>query len=142
MDKKFTIDGREYAAYELSNEQMVSLIKNDTKACSDDRDFLLDKVLDRFERTLCPKSGETNDDVFARCFSDYVNRCPNDFKRTASAMARDHRYLQNEMFKVFLEFVKKLAQNCEEGCYDPRNKYAAETSKKIIDFFKEIDYPY
>ena len=35
-----------------------------------------------------------------------------------------------------------FAENCENGWFDPRNKYAAETSKKIIDYFKEIDYPY
>ena len=40
---KFTIDGREYEDYQLSNEQMVSLIKNDTKACSDDRDWKVSK---------------------------------------------------------------------------------------------------
>jgi hypothetical protein len=54
----------------------------------------------------------------------------------------EHRYLQNEMFKVCLEYIKKLADNCEKGYYDPRNEYAAETSKKIIDYFKEINYPY
>jgi hypothetical protein len=54
----------------------------------------------------------------------------------------EHRYLQNEMFKVCLEYIKQLAENCENGWYDPRNKYACETSKKIIDYFKEIDYPY
>ena len=138
---KFTIDGREYEDYQLSNEQIVKLLDNGSWGHTEFT-FLMKQVYNRFKSNLCPKSGETNDDVFARFFSDYVNRCPNNFKRAASVMARDHRYLQNEMFKVFLEFVKKLAQNCEEGCYDPRNKYAAETSKKIIDFFKEIDYPY
>jgi hypothetical protein len=46
------------------------------------------------------------------------------------------------MFKVCLEYIKVLAENCEKGWYDPRNKYAAETSKEIIDHLKEIDYPY
>ena len=57
-------------------------------------------------------------------------------------MCREHRYLQNEMFKVCLEYIKELANCYECGRFDPRNQYAAETSKKIIDYFKEIDYPY
>jgi hypothetical protein len=57
-------------------------------------------------------------------------------------MCREHRYLQNEMFKVCFEFIKMLAENCENGRFDPRNEYAAQTSKKIIDYLKEIDYPY
>ena len=58
--KKFTIDGREYESYQLSNEQILSLIK-DTKTCSEDRDFLMEKVLERFEYDLCPKCGEKTD---------------------------------------------------------------------------------
>jgi len=38
---KFTVDGRELEAYQLSNRQMVDLIKNDTKAASEERDYLM-----------------------------------------------------------------------------------------------------
>lgn len=138
---KFTIDGREYEDYQLSNEQIVELLDNGSWGDTEFT-FLMKQVYNRFKYNLCAKSDETNDDVFARFFSNYVNRCPNDFERAAKAMGRDHRYLQNEMFKVFMSYVKILAENCEIGAYDPRNEYAAETSKKIIDFFKEIDYPY
>jgi hypothetical protein len=139
--RKFVIDGREYETYELSNEQMVRLANS--KELSDaDKAFIKDKIVERFMNDCCARCGEDNNDVFARQFSDYVNRCPNDFKKAAKRMSMEHRYLQNEMFKVCLEYIKKLAENCENGYYDPRNKYAAETSKKIIDFFNEIDYPY
>ena len=140
--KKFTIDGREYESYQLSNEQIVRLIKDDSKACSEDRDFLMEKVLERFEYDLCKRGGETSDDVFARFFGNFVNGKLHSKKHVAEMMCREHRYLQNEMFKVCLEYIKKLAENCEKGWFDPRNKYAVETSKKIIDYFKEIDYPY
>lgn len=140
--KKFTIDGREYESYQLSNEQILRLIKDDTKACSEDRDFLMEKVLVRFEYDLCPKCGENTDDVFARFFGNFVNGKLRSKKHVAEVMCREHRYLQNEMFKVCLEYIKKLAENCEKGWFDPRNQYAAQTSKKIIDYFKEIDYPY
>ena len=138
---KFTIDGREYEAWELSNEQIVKLIEEEPNG-SEKRNALTEIMIGRFKSDLCAKGGETRDDVFARFFSNYVNRCPNNFKKAAKAMGREHRYLQNEMFKVFLEYIKTLAENCESGCYDGRNKYAVETSKKIIDFFKEVDWPY
>jgi len=138
--KKFMIDGREYESYQLSNEQIVRLIKSD--AYAEDRDFLMKKVLERFEYDLCPKAGENNDDVFVRFFGNFVNGRMNNQKHVAEMMCREHRYLQNEMFKVCLEYIKALAENCENGYFDPRNQYAAQTSKKIIDHFKEIDYPY
>ena len=140
--KKFTIDGREYESYQLSNEQILRLIKDDTKACSEDRDFLMEKVLERFEYDLCPRSGENDDDVFARFFGNFVNGKLHSKEHVAEMMCREHRYLQNEMFKVCLEYIKLLAENYEKGFYDGRNQYAAQTSKKIIDNFKEINYPY
>ena len=143
MDKKFTIDGREYEDYQLSNEQIVKLIEGDTLMGSE-KSFLMEKVYQRFKYDLCPRKneGEDDDDVFARFFGNFVNGKCHNKKKVAEKMCREHRYLQNEMFKVCLEYIKKLADNCENGWFDPRNKYAAETSKKIIDFFKEIDYPY
>jgi len=139
--KKFTIDGREYSIYELSNEQIVRLIKeNNVTPC--DHDLLIEETIRRFENDLCKRGGETADDVFVRFFSSFVNGRLNSKKHVAEMMCREHRYLQNEMFKVCLEYIKLLAENCEKGWFDPRNQYAAETSKKIIDYFKEIDYPY
>lgn len=139
--KKFTIDGREYSIYELSNEQIVRLIKeNNVTPC--DHDLLIEETIRRFENDLCKRGGETADDAFVRFFSSFVNGRLNSKKHVAEMMCREHRYLQNEMFKVCLEYIKLLAENCEKGWFDPRNKYAVETSKKIIDYFKEIDYPY
>lgn len=140
-ERKFNIDGREYASYELSNGQIARLIEDDPYA-SDDKEFLMDVVFNRFRSDLCPKCGENTDDVFARFFGNFVNGKLHSKKHVAEVMCREHRYLQNEMFKVCLEYIKLLAENCEKGCFDPRNQYAAQTSKKIIDYFKEIDYPY
>ena len=142
---KFTIDGREYEDYQLSNEQIVKLLddeRNVNELTDMGREYLEKKVYERFKYDLCPKSGEDNDDVFARFFGNFVNGKLHSKKKVAELMCREHRYLQNEMFHVCLEYIKQLADNCEKGWYDPRNKYAAETSKKIIDYFKEIDYPY
>jgi uncharacterized protein YuzB (UPF0349 family) len=139
--RKFVIDGREYETYELSNEQMVHLV-NSKELSDTDKVFIKDKIVERFMYDCCARCGETNDDVFARFFGNFVNGKCHDKKKVADKMCKEHRYLQNEMFKVCLEYIKQLAENCENGWYDPRNQYAAETSKKIIDYFKEIDYPY
>jgi hypothetical protein len=141
MGRKFNIDGREYESYQLSNGQLVKLIKSDDIS-DDDRKYLMSKLLSEFEYNLCPRIDETDDDVFARFFSNYVNNCGHDGRKAAAKMATDHRTLQNNMFKVCMEYIKVLAENAEKGWYDPRNEYAVKTSKKIIDFFKETNYPY
>ena len=141
---KFTIDGREYEDYQLSNEQIVRLIEGDNEVTDMGHEFLMKKVYERFKSDLCPRKneGEDNDDVFARFFGNFVNGKCHSKKKVAERMCREHRYLQNEMFHVCMEYIKKLAENCENGWFDPRNQYAAQTSKKIIDFFKETNYPY
>ena len=130
---KFTVDGRELEAYQLSNRQMVDLIKNDTKAYSDEREYLLDKMLDRFENECCPNYGENNDNVFVRQFSSFVNgKCSNK-ENVAELMAREHRYLQSEMFFVCLAYIRKLAENMKKGNFDLRNAYACQTAKQMIE---------
>ena len=138
---KFTIDDREYEDYQLSNEQIVSLVEGGTLMGSE-KAFLMEKAYQRFKHECCAKNGETNDDVFARQFSNYVNRCPNDFKKAAKAMGKDHRYLQNEMFKVFMEYVKILAENARNGRYDVRNQWACNTSKIIINELDDRNWAY
>jgi hypothetical protein len=140
--KKFTIDEREYSIYELSNEQIVRFVRDNFAVTHCDHDMLVEEIIRRFENDLCKRRGETADDVFVRFFSSFVNGRLNSKKHVAEVMCREHRYLQNEMFKVCLEYIKLLAENCEKGWFDPRNQYAAQTSKKIIDYLKEIDYPY
>jgi hypothetical protein len=137
---KFTINGREYEDYELRNGQIVDLIENGDLS-SDEMDCLNKKVYQKF-KLLCPRNGETNDNVFVRFFSDFVNGKMNSQTKVAKLMCNEHRYLQNEMFKVCMEFIKQLGENFENGRYDGRNKYACETANKIIDNLKEIDWPY
>lgn len=138
---KFKIDGREYEDYQLRNEHIAKLIESG-KLTDEEKAFLMEKAYERFKYDLCPKCGEDNDDVFARFFGSFVNGKLCSKKKVAELMCREHRYLQNEMFKVCLKYIEQLAENCENGRYDGRNEYAAKTSKKIIDYFKEIDYPY
>jgi hypothetical protein len=127
---KFTINGREYEDYQLSNEQIVSLVDGGT-LMRDEKAFLMEKVYQRFKHECCARKGEGKDELFARNFSDYVNRCPNDFKKAARAMGRDHRYLQSEMFKVVLAYIKELSNSYVYGYYDDRNEWACEKANEI-----------
>jgi hypothetical protein len=139
--RKFLVNGRELESYQLSNEELVKLCDS-PETSQEDKQFLLEKIKERFTYDLCKRGGETNDDVFARFFGNFVNGKCESKRKVAELMSKEHRYLQNEMFKVCLEYIKILAENCEKGWFDPRNQYAAKTSKEIIDHFKEIDYPY
>ena len=93
--------------------------------------------------------------MFVRQFSDYVNgRMQGEkvygreagrdewiggAKACARKMAREHRYLQQEMFKVCLEYIKVLAENYEKGIYDGRNEWSCKVSKDFVDCCKEKD---
>ena len=140
---KFTIEGREYEDYQLSNEDLYCLVSGEkyTYDLSDEeKEFLTKKLIERFKHECCAKNGETNDDVFARQFSNYVNRCPNDFKKAAKAMGRDHRYLQNEMFKVCIEYFKVLEQAYLDDRYDDRKSWAVRTANKALSLLRADDW--
>ena len=132
----FNINGREYNDFELSNEEVLVLLESD-KISAEERSCLMERVLCRFKHGMCPRPGEGKDELFAHQFSDYVNRCPNDFEKATDTMARDHRYLQQEMFKVCLSYMKKLAQAFQNGCYDPRNEWACKTASEAINHLTE-----
>ena len=129
---KFTVDGRELEAYQLSNEQIVRLL--DSEDITDmGYDFLMEKVLERFKNECCPQYGETYDNVFVRSFSRFVNgRCGNK-EKVAELMCNEHRYLQTQMFYVCLAYIRKLAENMEKGNFDLRNMYACQTAKQMIE---------
>jgi len=142
---KFTIKGREYEDYQLSNEQIIELLEDDrnVEELTDmGREFLMKKVYERFKSDACARKGETRDELFARNFSDYVNRCPNDFKKAAEKMGRDHRYLQSEMFKLCLEYFKVLEQAYLEDRYDDRNEWAVMTANKALSLLRAEDWAF
>lgn len=138
---KFIIDNREYEDYQLSNKQLVELVRSD-KTTSEEKEFLTNKIIERFSYNLCPECGENEDDVFVRFFSNFVNGKLKDKRHVAQAMANEHRYLQNEMFKVCLAYIEKLEESYASGRYDGRNQYACETSSKIMYALREMDWPY
>lgn len=136
---KFNVDGRTLAYYELTDSQLVELIENENTT-EEERKFLTEKLIQNYKYKLCPKNGENDDDVFFNFFSSFVNGRMHSKKHVAERMSKDHRYLQSEMFKLCLEYIKILAENADKGYYDPRNEWACKTSKLMIDHLKSIDW--
>jgi hypothetical protein len=146
-NEKIKLANGEYAdADKLYYQSNRVLMDSYTKALEEDRDAdaeaILHYILNRFEYDSCQKNGETKDELFARQFGNFVNGKMGSAKAVAQKMSCEHRYLQNEMFHVCMEYIKILAENASKGWFDPRNEYAAKTSQKIIDMFKETNYPY
>ena len=133
---KFIINGREYQDYQLSNEQIRDLIEGGTLMGSE-KSFLMEKAYERFKWECCARKGEGRDELFAHNFSDYVNKCPNDFSVAAKKMASDHPYLQNEMFKVFIDYAKELNKSYLNNFYDARNEWAVHAANKVISTLEE-----
>lgn len=79
---------------------------------------------------------DNKDKKFAEEFSDFVNGSMSSAKEVAKHMANEHRYLQGQMFRVCLEYIKVLSKNYENGLYDARNEYACKTSNEIV---KKLD---
>lgn len=134
-------NGEKVEADKLYYQSNKVLMDSYTKALEEDRNAdaeeILHYILNRFKYDSCQKDGETKDELFARQFGDFVNGTMCSAKDVAKKMATEHRYLQNEMFKVCLAYIKVLAENAKNGWYDPRNEYACKTSKAIIDSLDE-----
>ena len=122
---------------------MVELVKSE-EISEEDRKLLTDKIIERFAYDDCPHhAGEDEKNVFVRQFSDFVNgKCHGGARKVAELMALEHRYLQNEMFKICLEYIKILADNHNNGRFDPRNEWACTASHYMIEGLKTADYPY
>ena len=140
--KKFLVNGRELETYQMSNSELLNLVRSGNSLSQEDMDYLTNKILNRFEQECCPSDGENEDNVFVRQFSNFVNGKIHSKKETATLMCREHRYLQSEMFKVCLEYIKALANNAKQGIYDGRNEWAAKTSEAIIRLLDENNINY
>jgi hypothetical protein len=132
MEKKFKVNGREKEWFYLTNRELVDLLK-DEKTSEEDKKYLNDMLLKRFERENCPDVGEDEHNVFAKQISNFVNGKCHDMEKTARLMANDHRYLVQEMFKLFIAFAKELSKDFFKGAYDPRNQWACSKSVEIMN---------
>lgn len=133
---KYKVNGQEYESYHLSNEELVDLIENG--GLDDEQKKVLEAdLLERFKNNNCRKEGETNDELFARQFGNFVNGKMASPAKVAEKMAKEHRYLQMEMYRVCVSYFKVLAENYKKGWYDPRNEWAVKASHIIMGYLKK-----
>ena len=82
------------------------------------------------------------DKAFAQEFANFVNGRMCSADKTGRELTRAHRYLQQQMFKVFIGFMRQLAHNYQNGFYDERNEWASrlasEASQHLIE--RELIY--
>ena len=75
------------------------------------------------------ETGISKQDVeFAKEFERFVNGRMRSADDTGRELTRAHRYLQQQMFKVFIGFMRQLAYNYRNGRYDDRNEWASRLS--------------
>lgn len=65
------------------------------------------------------------DKEFVKTFEDFVNGKVSSTEKTGIAMTTMHRCLQQQAFKVFMDYMKALAYNYHNGRYDDRNEWAS-----------------
>ena len=78
------------------------------------------------------------DKAFAQEFANFVNGSMCSPDQTGRELTKAHRYLQQQMFKVFLGLMKQLAHNYQQGRYDDRNEWASRLSECDLIFDPEF----
>ena len=86
--------------------------------------------------------GETGEQEFVRQESDFINGGLYNYASVAAAMGRDHRYLQQERFKLMLEYLHVLSVSERKGRYDARNEWACKCARVCIDALVKADLVY
>lgn len=71
-----------------------------------------------------------HDKEFAQMFENFVNGRMLSAENTGKELATAHRYLQQQMFKVFIGFMRQLSHNYRKGYYDDRNEWASRVAAK------------
>lgn len=82
------------------------------------------------------------DKAFAKEFANFVNGRMCSAENTGRELTRAHRYLQQQMFKVFVGFMRQLAYNYQKGTYDDRNEWASRLASEAYTHLIEGDLIY
>ena len=82
------------------------------------------------------------DKAFAQEFANFGNGRMCSAENTGRELTRAHRYLQQQMFKVFIGFMRQLAYNYQEGTYDERNEWASRLASEAYTRLIESDLIY
>ena len=82
------------------------------------------------------------DKAFAQEFANFVNGRMCSAENTGRELTRAHRYLQQQMFKMFVGFMRQLAYNYQKGSYDDRNEWASRLASEAYTRLIESDLIY
>lgn len=82
------------------------------------------------------------DKAFVQEFVNFVNGRMCSAENTGRELTRAHRYLQQEMFKVLIGFVRQLAYNYQNGYYDDRNEWSSRLASEAYSHLIESDLIY
>jgi hypothetical protein len=75
---------------------------------------------------------------YANCFGRQ-----SDNQKVAAMITAEHRYLQQEIFALFLQTIKYWADDCDDSesgngvFYDARNEYTVKTCSEIVKHLRE-----
>lgn len=79
------------------------------------------------------------DKACAKEFANFVNGRMCSATNTGRELTRVHRYLQQQMFKVFVGFMRQLAYNYRQGVYDDRNAWASRLASEAYTCLTESE---
>lgn len=82
------------------------------------------------------------DKAFAQEFANFVNGRMCSAENTGRELTRAHRYLQQQMFNVFIGFMRQLAYNYQKGTYDDRNAWASRLALEAYTHLTENNLIY
>jgi hypothetical protein len=88
------------------------------------------------------KAISKQDIEFAKEFESFVNGRMRSADDTGRELSRAHRYLQQQMFKVFIGFMRQLAHNYQKGYYDDRNEWASRVAAEAYATLVEKELVY
>lgn len=88
------------------------------------------------------KAISKQDIEFAKEFERFVNGRMRSADDTGRELSRVHRYLQQQMFKVFIGFMRQLAHNYQKGYYDDRNEWASRVAAEAYATLVEKELVY
>ena len=83
---------------------------------------------------------EFSGEVISEQDKAFAQECSAD--KTGKELTRAHRYLQQQMFRVFIGFMRQLAFNYQKGSYDQRNEWASRLAATAYDRLTEENLIY
>lgn len=72
-------------------------------------------------------------------FTDIVNSTLFSPRTSAEECAKDHRYLQEQLFIFVMHFLDEMSENYHNGHYDARNEFSCAKAAAIVDAIFSAD---